>query len=74
MKKATRSDIKKAARFQKRINDLQFDIYGFVTYLEGKGLGHVAELANESAFEFQEAALKMQDATRALQAANYGPQ
>lgn len=73
-KNITKTDIKRAAAFMRRIHRLQSDIYYFQDYLNEKGHLYAGEKAGNSAFELDTCATEMQSCCRLLQAANHGPQ
>lgn len=72
-KNITKTDIRRAATFLRRIHRLQSDIYYFQDYLNDKGHLYAGERAGNSAFELDTCTIEMQEVTKLLQAANYGP-
>lgn len=59
--------VNKAKRLERRLRNLQFDIYNFSSELEDLGLKKSEELASESGFELDESQRKMNDLWRDLE-------
>ena len=73
-KKATKTQIKRAATFLRRIHALQSDMYYFQDELKDNGLALAGEKAGNAAFELDTCRNEMEACTKLLQSSNYGPQ
>lgn len=65
--KVTKSDIKRAETFIRRIHRLQSDIYYFQDYLHDKGLLSAADKAGSSGFELDTCHYEMETCLGLLQ-------